>query len=105
MDILRAENVRTLRATILGLVYDNHARQYTRLSHVTLMGALERLFVEISRDDLFTVLDDLLERGYLNFKKVRDRQTGRTSIAQIQITPKGRDLVERTTTDPAVQFE
>jgi hypothetical protein len=96
MHILQAENIRELRATMLQIVYDNHFGRKSRLRLTPLHGALERLFFDISEDELVTVLEDLQERGYLTF--TRDEQKWRKSreliIGEIQITPRGRDLVE-----------
>jgi len=105
MDITQAENIRQLRATILRTVYDNHRQQQSRLRLVLLEGMLERLFFEVARNDLIAVLQDLKERGYLNFREDRDRYTRKVNIGEIQITPKGRDLVEKTETDEAVDFD
>ncbi|MCU1308243.1 MAG: hypothetical protein JWN45_2938 [Acidobacteriaceae bacterium] len=107
MDITQAENIRQLRATILTTVYDNHRKQHSRLRLVQLAGVLETLFFDIALNDLVTVLQDLKERRYLEFKENKDRWTHRVNIGEIQITPKGRDLVERAPgcADPGVDFD
>ena len=96
MHILQANNIRALRATILQIVYDNHFSRQSRLRLTPLHGALERLFFDISEDELVTVLEDLQERNYLTF--TRDEKKWKKSrelvIGEIQITPRGRDLVE-----------
>ncbi len=94
MDITQADNIRQLRATILRTVYDNHRQQQSRLRLVLLEGMLERLFFEVSRNDLVTVLQDLKERGYLRFTEKKDPWTHKIEIGEMQITPEGRDLVE-----------
>jgi hypothetical protein len=90
---------------ILRLVYENHEAQKHRLDDVTLTGVLERLqfdaYVNLTRE----LLQDLKERGLLNFEQERDRTRGSVAIRKIQITPKGRDIVEGTTADPAVDVE
>jgi hypothetical protein len=109
MDILQANNAKQLRAAILGILYDNQRAQRSRLRMVMLNGALEKLFFEITPNDLITVLQDLKERGYATFKEgfanEDDRRAGRRTLGEIQILPAGRDLVERTKTDMAVQFD
>jgi hypothetical protein len=96
MHILQANNIREMRATILQIVYDNHFGRGSRLRLTPLHGALERLFFDVSEDELVTVMEDMQERGYLTF--TRDEKKWRKSrelvIGEIQITPKGRDLVE-----------
>jgi hypothetical protein len=111
MHILQANNIRGLRATILQIVYDNHFKRNSRLRLTPLHGALERLFFDISEDELVTVLEDLQERGCLTF--TRDEKKWKKSrelvIGEIQITPKGRDLVEDTPgvrqKEPGISFE
>lgn len=105
MDILQAENIKVLRATVLGLVYDNHTRQQSRLTMVGLGGALDRLHFDCPLNHLATVLQDLKERGCLDFESTKDRYTGRISIGKIRILPYGRDLVEGTKKDEAIQFD
>lgn len=96
MHILQAANIRELRATILQIVYDNHFSRSSRLRLTPLHGALERLFFDVSEDELVTVMEDMRERGCLTF--TRDEKKWKKSreliIGEIQITPKGRDLVE-----------
>lgn len=107
MDILQAHNIRQLRATILQIIYENHARQQSRLRLVPLHGALERLFFDVSEDELVTVLQDLKDRGYLSYAQdaAAWKKSRKTVIGEIQILPAGRDLVEKTKQDPAVSFD
>lgn len=96
MHILQAENIRTLRGTILQIVYDNHLKRNSRLRLTPLHGALERLFFDVSEDELVTVLEDLQERSCLTFTRdeAKWKKSREVVIGEIQITPKGRDLVE-----------
>lgn len=96
---------RRLRGVILKLIYQNHDRQEPRLDDVMLAGVLERLQYDISVDMVRTTVQDLGDRGLLNFDQIRDRRNGEVFIRKIQITPKGRDLVEGTASDPAVDCE
>ncbi|MGH7936715.1 MAG: hypothetical protein ACREF8_06875, partial [Chthoniobacterales bacterium] len=102
---LSPQHKRRLRGMILKLVYENHEAQNHRLDDVTLTGVLERLQFDVYVNAVRELLQDLGERGLLSFKQERDRTTGRISIRQVQISPKGRDLVENTTSDPAVEVE
>lgn len=105
MDILQAEHVKLIRGVILRMVYDSHRKQQSHPGLLTLAGALERLFYDVSLNDLLTILQDLKERGYLEFVQTKDRWTGHVGISRIGITPRGRDLVEGTSApDPAVQM-
>ena len=107
MSILQADNVRNLRGAILQIIYDNHFQRRSRLRLVNLHGALERLFFGVSEDELVTVLEDMKERGVLTYSQdeQRWRKSREVVIGEIQITPLGRDLVEKTQTIAAVAFE
>lgn len=96
---------RRLRGVILKLIAQNHDRQDTRLDDVTLTGVLERLQYDVYVDLVRTTLQDLGDRGLLEFTADRNRKTGANSIRKIQITPKGRDLVEGTTSDAAIDID
>jgi hypothetical protein len=108
VHILQADNIRNLRAAILQVVYDNHFGRRSRLRLTPLHGAIDRLrFVDVSEDELVTVLEDLKERGYLTFSRDEEkwRKHRELVIGEIQITPLGRDLVEKTRVDIAVNFD
>jgi hypothetical protein len=59
---------------------------------------------DVGENELITVLQDLFDRGYVVYSEKKNRFTNRVEISLIQLTPKGRDLGERTTEDLAVQF-
>ena len=80
---------------MLELVFERHHNQQTRFSDVTLWSMLLRVGFSLGQDEVVTVLQDLCDRGYVRFEEEKNRRTGRTTIALIQVTPKGRDLVER----------
>jgi hypothetical protein len=101
MDILLADNIRQLRSAILQIVYES------RLRMIPLYGAVTRLYFDVSEDEFITVLQDLKERGYLSFQRDEElyRKKRKTMIGEIQVLPAGRDLVEKTRVDPAVDFD
>lgn len=86
--------VRRLRGAVLELVYARHSEQQSRMDHVALWSMLRELQHDAGENDVLTVLQDLKDRGYLTFSEKKNRLTNRTEISLIQITPKGRDLVE-----------
>lgn len=100
-----ARTKRVMRGTILKLVYQKHERQETRFMLRTLMAALDDLAFRVYENLVVELLQDLSDRGYLRFTQTRDRKTEETSIYGIQLTPSGRDLVERIQSDPAVDVE
>jgi hypothetical protein len=74
---------------------------------IPLYGAVTRLYFDVSEDEFITVLQDLKERGYLSFQRDEElyRKKRKTMIGEIQVLPAGRDLVEKTRVDPAVDFD
>jgi hypothetical protein len=86
--------VKRLRGAILELVYSRHREQQSRMDHVALWNMLIELQHDAGENDVVTVLQDLEERKYLTFAQKKNRFTNRVEISLIQITPKGRDLVE-----------
>ena len=107
MQQLEADNTRQLRAAVLQIIYSNQQNQRSRLRFTPLYGAITRLGFDVSINVLVTVLQDLKERGYIKYTRDEDayRESRKTVISEIQILPEGRDVVEKTTADPAVCFE
>jgi hypothetical protein len=96
------EQKRRLRGEVLKLLYENHEAQQSRMDEMTLTGVLERLRFDVSVNLIREILHDLKGRGFVSFDEQRDRVTGRSPIRQIQITPGGRDIIEKTASNPAV---
>jgi predicted transcriptional regulator len=97
------QNKRT-RAVIVELLNIRHSEQKSRPDHVLMWHMLRDLGCDVSENEVLTILQDLCDRGYVNYRADRDRATGRIAISQIQLTPKGRDLIEGTIADPAFSF-
>jgi DNA-binding MarR family transcriptional regulator len=96
---------RRLRGEILKLLYENHEAQRARMDALTLASVLESLKFDVHVNLVSGLLDDLKERGFVSFEKLRNRVTGELSIRQVQITPKGRDIVEKTGSSLAVEVD
>jgi hypothetical protein len=101
---LAVETRKRLRGEILELVDEGHQEQRSRFTDVILWGVLQRLKYDVSQNDVITVLQDLRDRGYLAFEQDKDRRTNTIRISFIQITPAGRDLLEGTKIDAAVNI-
>ncbi len=99
------QDKRRLRGMILKLLYQNHEAQRTRLDDVTLAGVLERLQFDVYVNLIREILQDLKDRGLVSFETQRDKVSGYFAIRQIQITPSGRDIIEKTSINPAVDVE
>lgn len=67
-----------------------------------LWSSLVSLAFDASRNEVKTTLQDLNDRGYVRYKQVSDRDTGEVQMMQIELTARGRDLLEGTIEDPAV---
>lgn len=93
-----------MRGMILQLLQTNHEQQRSRFDSSMLWSALVRgLGFDASENDVITVLQDLCDRGYIKYVEQRNRRLGEYRIVMIELCPKGRDLLEGTTEDPAVE--
>jgi len=100
------EMTKRLRGASLEALDVNHRKQKQRLDLHVLWSLLKKLgYADLAKNDLITVLQDLKDRGYVEFDQKRNEWTGEIRVSQIEIEPKGRDLLERTTNDPAVQLD
>src|SRR3989304_1641916 len=92
-----------MRGTGLKLTYQKHELQEHRSRDETLLIALDQLSFNVHLDLVRELIQDLGDRDYLKFNSTRNRKTGEMVISEIQLTPDGRDLVERIRTDQAVE--
>lgn len=92
------------RQVIVELIYDRHSKQQSRADDSMMWRMVNDLGCDVSENDLLMALQDLFDRGYLVYREDKDRKTHAVKISEIQLTPRGRDLVERTVADPAIPF-
>jgi hypothetical protein len=93
-----------IRGVIIDVLYTRHAAQQHRVDHVALWHILVDLGCDVGENDVLTQLQDLADRGYVNYRENKDRRSNRVDISMIQLTSKGRDLREDTIRDAAVAF-
>lgn len=98
-----AQNKR-IRGAILEVLYARHQAQQSRVDHIALWRILRDLGCDVGENDVITQLQDLSDREYVKFAQKRNRLTNRVEITLIQLTARGRDLVEATITDAAITF-
>ena len=92
------------RGTILEFLRTNHDRQQPEFNATLLWSSLTRgLGFPVSRNSLRTLLQDLCARGYITYAEGREDDDGIRPINHIKLTPKGRDVLEGTIVDPAVE--
>ena len=101
-SLTNAQIKRRLRAEILKLIYENHESQRIRLDDLTLFSVMERLQFDAHLNLVRELLQDLRERGFVKFAEDKNRTTGEVALRQIQILPRGCDILEKTISDPAV---
>ena len=92
------------RGVIIELLYKRHEEQKSRVDHVLLWHMLIDLGCDVGENDVLTQLQDLGDRGYVDYRQEKNRRTNDTEISLIRLTSKGRDLREGTIKDPAVMF-
>ena len=104
MSYMATAKMKRLRGTILEILRTNHDQQSSRFDSSALWSALVRgLGFDASKNEVNTAIQDLCARDYVTCRQKRDDRTGDVFITQIELTPKGRDLLEETHTDPAVE--
>jgi len=101
--MISAQIKRGLRGEMLKLLYENQESQQMWLDDVTLFGVLERLHFDVHLNLVRELLKDLSERDCVKFDEEKNRRTGDVTIRKIQILPHGRDIIEATAKEPAVE--
>jgi len=99
------ERNRRLRGEVLKVIYKNHGAQQARMDEMTLTSVLEGLHFDVHVNLVREILHDLKDRGLVSFEEPRDRRSGASPIRQIQITPEGRDIIEKTGRNPGVEVD
>ena len=106
MSYTAAAKMKRLRGAVLTLLRTRHDNRESKMDSTALASALVRgLGFDVSRNEVKTVLEDLCDRGYVSYKEVvPDKESGAVYIVHVQLSSRGRDLLEETITDPAVEI-
>jgi hypothetical protein len=102
MSEIAANRLKRHRGVALQFIYTNHHQQLSHMDDLQLWGLFIDLGYTVGQNEVLTLVQELRDRGYLTIVEKVNRITGRVEISRIQITPSGRDLVERTQEDRAV---
>ncbi len=105
MSYGRAEKARRMRGQILEMLATNHDKRQSRLDSSLVWSILVRSGFDVSKDEVTTLCEDLEARGYIKYQlnKRLYEKTGDRLYMQMELCPKGRDLLEATFDDPAVE--
>lgn len=103
MKPLSAAKRKELRGEILKLIYLNQEKQSSRLTDVTLWGVLSDLHYDVGRNLVRSLLQDLADRQCVRYQQEKDADTGKIAIRQIEILPRGRDIVDGIVAEPAIE--
>lgn len=105
MNYTRVAKNQRIRRLILDTLRTNHDEQGSRFDSSLLWSILVRTFgFDLSENELFTMLQDLCGRGYISYVEQKNLRKGEYRIVQIELMPKGRDLLEgNIPPDPAVE--
>jgi hypothetical protein len=83
------------RGMVLKFVRRGHQEQLSRMDDFEVWALMQDLGINIGRDQVLTMLQDLQVLGYLSFKQDMNERTGATEISEIELTPKGLGVVFR----------
>jgi hypothetical protein len=92
------------RGEVLRMLAVRHGLQQERMDDVALTHALRSLAWEVDINDIATILQEMKGRAWVDFAQIRSIYNRRLEISKIEILPAGQDLVDQTTTNPAVEF-
>ena len=92
------------RGEVLRMLSVRHGQQQSRMDDVALCHALRSLAWDIDINDIVTILQEMKGREWVDFRQIKSIFNRRAEISLIEITPDGQDLVDQTTTNPAVEF-
>ncbi len=105
MGHIETARAKELRGNILDLLRTTHDGQHSHLTSSTVWNALVRgLGYDVTKNEVTTMLQDLGGRGYVTFQRHKNEIDGNVRLLELEITPKGRDLLEGTIKDPAVEL-
>ncbi|MGO9643011.1 MAG: hypothetical protein ACLP1Y_17095 [Candidatus Acidiferrales bacterium] len=104
MSLIKAQRERILRGEILRLLRECHEEQNSPFDDLALTGVLDRLGKDVSLNLIRTLLQDMKERELVKYVQEKDRVTGRVSIREIKILPRGTDILDGTEKDRAVEL-
>jgi hypothetical protein len=91
-----------LRGEILRLIYRQDESGRYRYDDVTLAGVLVRLGHDTYVREVRMLLQDLQERGCIALRTDKNPLTGEVRVSEIEIRPRGRDVIEGRERDPAI---
>ena len=92
------------RGEVLRLLAVRHGQQMSRMDDVAMCHALRSLAWDIDINDVVTILQEMKGRDWVEFRQIKSIFNKRAELSQIAILPDGQDLVDQTTTNPAVEF-
>ncbi len=99
------ERKKKFRGEVLTMLAGVHNNQQSRMDDLRLYAALQRVGVtDIELKDVVTICQDMKGRGWLTYGDLRNPVTLRVELHRIMICPEGQDLVDQTSTHPAVTF-
>jgi hypothetical protein len=92
------------RGEVLRMLSTVHGQQMSRMDDVALCHALRSLAWDIDINDVVTILQEMKGRNWVTFRQIKGIYNKRAELSQIEILPDGQDLVDQTTTNPAVEI-
>lgn len=92
------------RGEVLRMLAVRHGQQQSRMDDVALCHALRSLAWEVDINDVVTILQEMKVRQWVEYRQIKSIYARRMELSQIEIMPGGQDLVDQTTTNPAVEF-
>jgi len=95
---------RKLRGEVLRILSESHAQQKSRMDDLALCHLLRAIAWDVDMNDVVTIVQEMKGRDWVTFRQLRNVYLRRVQLLEIEILPDGQDLVDQTTSNPAVEF-
>lgn len=102
MNEWHIDQKRKFRKEILRILSVRHGQQRSRMDDVLLTKTLRDLAWEVDLNDVITILQEMKQRGWVNFRQIRSLYARGVQLLELEILPLGQDIFDGIIQDPAV---
>jgi hypothetical protein len=102
MNEWHIDQKRKFRKEILRILSVRHGQQRSRMDDVLLTKTLRDLAWEVDLNDVITILQEMKQRGWVNFRQIRSIYARGVQLLELEILPLGQDVFDGIIPDPAM---
>jgi hypothetical protein len=97
--------IKRRRATILKMVRQGHESQFQRLDDFGVWAAMQDLGMQMGRNAVITMLQDLCTLEYLRYRQGFSDENNRVTLSEIELTPRGLTVTIRRQSNDDLLFD